>query len=49
MLVVARDLRQVFTSDVNSDAISILERDKDADVSGWKRDTHPGRQGARGL
>jgi YVTN family beta-propeller protein len=37
MLAVGRDLQRVFASDVNSDTISILERDKDADVSGWKQ------------
>jgi YVTN family beta-propeller protein len=35
MLVVARDLQRIFTSDVNSDTITILERAKDGDVSGW--------------
>jgi YVTN family beta-propeller protein len=37
MLVVDRDLRRIFATDVNSDTVSILERDKDADVSGWKQ------------
>jgi YVTN family beta-propeller protein len=37
MLVVAPDVNHIFTSDVNSDAISIFDRDKDADVSGWKQ------------
>ena len=49
MLVVARDLRQVFTSDVNSDAISILERDKDADVSGWNETRIPVGKGPEGF
>jgi YVTN family beta-propeller protein len=35
MLVVARDENRIFTSNVNSDSISILERDKNADPSGW--------------
>jgi len=35
MLVVSRD--QIFLSDVNSDSISIFDRDKGADVSGWKQ------------
>ncbi len=35
MLVVARDLDRIFTSDVNSDTITILERAKGGDVSGW--------------
>jgi YVTN family beta-propeller protein len=37
MLVVDRDLRRIFATDVNSDTVSILERDKDADVSRWKQ------------
>jgi YVTN family beta-propeller protein len=35
MLVVARDLEQIFTSDVNSDTVTILEHAKGGDVSGW--------------
>lgn len=35
MLVVARDESRVFTSNVNSNSISILDRDKNADASGW--------------
>jgi YVTN family beta-propeller protein len=35
MLIVARDASRIFTSDVNSGTISILDRDKNADVSGW--------------
>ncbi len=35
MLVVARDLDRMFTSDVNSDTITVLERAKVGDVSGW--------------
>jgi len=35
MLVVAKDASQIFTSNVNSDTIAILGRDKDGDVSGW--------------
>ena len=37
MLVVAPDENRIFASDVNSDTISIFERDKDADVSGWRQ------------
>ena len=36
MLFVTADEQLIFSSDVNSDAISIFERDKQADVSGWK-------------
>jgi len=35
MLVVSKDLNQILTSNVNSDTISILSRDKNGDVSGW--------------
>ena len=35
MLVVGKDLSRIFTSNVNSDSIGILERDKNGDVSGW--------------
>jgi len=35
MLIVAKDLSRIFTSNVNSDSIGILEHDQKADVSGW--------------
>ena len=35
MLVVSSDEGRIFTSNVNSDTISILDRDKNGDVSGW--------------
>jgi YVTN family beta-propeller protein len=35
MLVVAKDLSRIFTSNVNSDDIGIFERDKNGDASGW--------------
>lgn len=35
MLVVSKDESRIFTANVNSDAISILDRDKSADASGW--------------
>ncbi len=37
MLVVSQDQNRIFASDVNADTISILDRDKSADVSGWKQ------------
>jgi len=49
MLVVGRGARQVFASNVNSDTISILERDKDADVSGWKQTRIPVGKGPEGF
>lgn len=35
MLVVSKDEGRIFTSNVNSDTISILDRDKNGDASGW--------------
>lgn len=35
MLVVSEDENRIFTANVNSDTISILDRDKNGDVSGW--------------
>jgi YVTN family beta-propeller protein len=37
MLVVSPDGAHIFASDVNSDMISIFDRDKNADASGWKQ------------
>jgi len=37
MLVVSADASRIFASDVNSDAISIFDRDPEADASGWKQ------------
>jgi YVTN family beta-propeller protein len=39
----------VFTSDVNADAISILERDEHADVSGWNETRIPVGKGPEGF
>jgi YVTN family beta-propeller protein len=49
MLFVTADQQHIFTSDVNSDAISIFERDKDADVSGWKQTRIPVGKGPEGF
>jgi len=35
MLAVARDEKRISTSNVNSDTVSILDRDKNGDASGW--------------
>ena len=35
MLVVSKDENRIFTSNVNSDSISFLDRDKNADASAW--------------
>jgi DNA-binding beta-propeller fold protein YncE len=49
MLVVARDERQVLTSDVNSDTITLLEKDEHADVSGWRETRIPVGKGPEGF
>jgi YVTN family beta-propeller protein len=49
MLVVADDEHQIFTSNVNSDTISILDRDKNADISGWAETTIPVGKGPEGF
>jgi len=35
MLVVSKDESKIFTANVNSDTITILDRDKNGDASGW--------------
>jgi YVTN family beta-propeller protein len=49
MLVVSRDLGRVYTSDVNSDAITILERAASGDVSGWTMAHVPVGKGPEGF
>lgn len=49
MLVVSRDERHIFTSNVNSDSISILDRDPKADASGWRQTTIPVGKGPEGF
>jgi YVTN family beta-propeller protein len=49
MLVVARDLQRIFTSNVNSDTITILERAKGGDVSGWTMTHVPVGKGPEGF
>jgi len=49
MLVVAKDLNRIFTSNVNSDDIGILERDKNSDVSGWAETYVPVGKGPEGF
>ncbi|HLV86611.1 MAG TPA: cytochrome D1 domain-containing protein [Candidatus Sulfotelmatobacter sp.] len=39
MVLVAKDLNQMFTSDVSANTITILEHDQHSDVSGWT-ETH---------
>lgn len=49
MLVVSQDQNRIFASDVNADTISILDRDKSADVSGWKQTRIPVGKGPEGF
>jgi YVTN family beta-propeller protein len=49
MLVVAKDESRIFTSNVNSNSISILDRDKSGDVSGWIQTTIPVGKGPEGF
>ena len=49
MLVVAKDQSRIFTSNVNSDSISILDRGKKADASGWIQATIPVGKGPEGF
>lgn len=49
MLVVSPDQTRIFASDVNSDTISILDRDKGADVSGWNQTLIPVGKGPEGF
>jgi YVTN family beta-propeller protein len=49
MLVVAPDLARIFTSDVNSDTVTILERAEGGDVSGWTMTHVPVGKGPEGF
>jgi YVTN family beta-propeller protein len=49
MLVVAQDLSHIFTSDVNSNTITIIDPDKHADVSGWTATHIPVGKGPEGF
>lgn len=49
MLFVTTDEQRIFTSDVNSDTISIFEHDKGADVSGWRQNLIPVGKGPEGF
>jgi len=49
MLVVGKDLNRIFTSNVNSDSIGIVERSKNGDVSGWTETYIPVGKGPEGF
>ena len=49
MLVVDRDENRIFTSNVNSDSISMLDRDSKADASGWSQTTISVGKGPEGF
>lgn len=49
MLFVTKDENRIFTSNVNSNSISILDRDKSGDASGWIQSTIPVGSGPEGF
>lgn len=49
MLVVAKDASRIFTSNVNSDSISVLDHDKNGDASGWTLTQIPVGKGPEGF
>jgi YVTN family beta-propeller protein len=49
MLVVAPDESRIFTSNVNSDSISVLDRDSKGDASGWTQTTIQVGKGPEGF
>ncbi len=49
MLVVGKDLNRIFTSNVNSDSIGVVERSKNGDVSGWTETYIPVGKGPEGF
>jgi YVTN family beta-propeller protein len=49
MLLVSKDENRIYTSNVNSDSIGILDRDPKADASGWTVTTIPVGKGPEGF
>src|SRR5208337_852037 len=49
MLVVGKDRNRIFTSNVDSDSIGIVERSKNGDVSGWTERYIPVGKGPEGF
>ena len=49
MLFVTRDASRIFTSNVNSGTISVLDRDKSGDASGWIENAIPVGKGPEGF
>ena len=49
MLAVSKDENRIFTANVNSDTISILDRDKNGDASGWIETPIPVGRGPEGF
>jgi YVTN family beta-propeller protein len=49
MVLVNQDASHIFTSNVNSDSVSILDPDKKADVSGWTQTTVAVGKGPEGF
>ena len=49
MLAVSKDESRIYTANVNSDTVSILERDKNGDASGWIETPIPVGKGPEGF
>jgi YVTN family beta-propeller protein len=49
MLIVSKDENRIYTSNVNSDSISILDRSKQGDASGWIETAIPVGKGPEGF
>jgi YVTN family beta-propeller protein len=49
MLLISKDEQRIFTSNVNSDSISILDHDPKADASGWTETAIPVGKGPEGF
>jgi YVTN family beta-propeller protein len=49
MLLVSKDESRIYTSNVNGDSISILDRDKSGDASGWIETAIPVGKGPEGF
>lgn len=49
MVLVNHDASHIFTSNVNSDSVSILDHDSKADVSGWTQTVIPVGKGPEGF
>jgi len=49
MLAVSKDESRIYTANVNSDTIGVLDRDKNGDASGWAQTSIPVGKGPEGF